>query len=42
MAVEASRRNLATLDHEKGLIAIKRERERKVARAEADKPSTVW
>ena len=37
MAVEASRRNLATLDHEKALIAIKRDRERKVARAEADK-----
>lgn len=37
MAVEASRRNLAALDHEKGLIAIKRERERKSARAEADK-----
>ena len=37
MAVEASRKNLATLDHEKALIAIKRDRERKVARAEADK-----
>lgn len=37
MAVEASRKNLATLDHEKALIGIKRERERKVARAEADK-----
>lgn len=37
MAVEASRKNLATLDHEKSLIAIKRERERKAARAEADK-----
>jgi large subunit ribosomal protein L9 len=37
MAVEASRRNLAALDHEKSLIAIKRERERKVARTEADK-----
>lgn len=37
MAVEASRKNLATLDHEKALIEVKRERERKVARAEADK-----
>jgi len=37
MAVEASRRNLAALDHEKVLIGVKRERERKVARAEADK-----
>lgn len=37
MAVEASRKNLAALEHEKGLIAIKRERERKVARTEADK-----
>ncbi|MBY0278170.1 50S ribosomal protein L9 [Candidatus Binatia bacterium] len=37
MAVEASRKNLTTLEHEKGLIAIKRERERKLARAEADK-----
>jgi large subunit ribosomal protein L9 len=37
MAVEASRRNLTALDHEKGLIAIKRERERKAARTEADK-----
>ena len=37
MAVEASRRNLAALDHEKGLIAVKRERERKAARSEADK-----
>jgi large subunit ribosomal protein L9 len=37
MAVEASRKNLATLEHEKGLISIKRERERKAARAEADK-----
>lgn len=37
LAVEASRRNLAALDHEKSLISIKRERERKVARAEADK-----
>ncbi len=37
MAVEASRRNLAALEHEKRLIAIKRERERKAARAEADK-----
>jgi len=37
MAVEASRRNLATLEHEKVLIGVKRERERKAARAEADK-----
>ena len=37
MAVEASRKNLAALEHEKGLISIKRERERKAARAEADK-----
>jgi large subunit ribosomal protein L9 len=37
MAVEASRKNLAALDHEKALIEVKRERERKVARAEADK-----
>jgi large subunit ribosomal protein L9 len=37
MAVEASRRNLAALEHEKVLIGVKRERERKAARAEADK-----
>jgi len=37
LAVAASRRNLATLEHEKVLIGVKRERERKVARAEADK-----
>ena len=37
MAVEASRKNLAALEHQKGLIEIKRERERKTARAEADK-----
>jgi large subunit ribosomal protein L9 len=37
MAVEASRRNLVALGHEKVLIGVKRERERKVARAEADK-----
>lgn len=37
MAVEASRKNLAALGHEKSLIEIKRERERKVARSEADK-----
>lgn len=37
MAVEASRRNLAALDHEKALIGVKRERERKAARTEADK-----
>lgn len=37
MAVEANRDNLAALEHEKLLIGIKRERERKVARAEADK-----
>lgn len=37
MAVEASRRNLAALDHEKALIGVKRERERKAARSEADK-----
>jgi len=37
MAVEASRRNLASLEHEKVLIGVKRERERKVARTEADK-----
>jgi len=37
LAVAASRRNLVTLEHEKVLIGVKRERERKVARAEADK-----
>jgi large subunit ribosomal protein L9 len=37
MAVEASRRNLAALDHERALIGVKRERERKAARSEADK-----
>jgi len=37
MAVEASRKNLTTLEHEKMLIGVKRERERKAARAEADK-----
>ena len=37
LAVAASGRNLATLEHEKVLIGVKRERERKVARAEADK-----
>jgi len=37
MAVEASRRNLTALEHQKLLIDVKRERERKVARAEADK-----
>jgi large subunit ribosomal protein L9 len=37
VAVEASRRNLAALEHEKILIGIKREGERKVALAEADK-----
>lgn len=37
MAVEASRRNLAQLEHEKRLIEIKRERERQAARAEADR-----
>jgi large subunit ribosomal protein L9 len=37
LAVAASRRNLATLEHEKVLIGVKRERERKVARTEADK-----
>jgi large subunit ribosomal protein L9 len=37
LAVEASRRNLAALEHEKVLIGVKRERERKVARAEADR-----
>ncbi|MEW6272478.1 MAG: 50S ribosomal protein L9 [Thermodesulfobacteriota bacterium] len=37
MAVEASRRNLASLEHEKKLIEVKRERERKTARAEADR-----
>jgi large subunit ribosomal protein L9 len=37
MAVEASRRNLASLEHEKKLIEVKRERERKAARAEADR-----
>lgn len=37
LAVAANRRNLTTLEHEKVLIGVKRERERKVARAEADK-----
>ncbi|MBM4243550.1 MAG: 50S ribosomal protein L9 [Deltaproteobacteria bacterium] len=37
MAVEASRKNLAALDHQKALISVKRERERKAARTEADR-----
>jgi large subunit ribosomal protein L9 len=37
VAVEASRRNLAALEHEKRLVGVKRERERKSAMAEADK-----
>jgi large subunit ribosomal protein L9 len=36
LAVEASRRNVAALEHEKRLVAVKRERERKTARAFAD------
>src|SRR5262249_39669396 len=37
LAVEASRRNLAVLEHQKRLVADKRERERKAARGIADK-----
>lgn len=37
LAVEASRNNLAALEHEKGLIEVKRSRERTAALAEADK-----
>jgi len=37
MAVEANRKNLAALDHQKALISVKRERERKAARTEADR-----
>jgi large subunit ribosomal protein L9 len=36
LAVEASRRNLAALEHEKRVVAAKRERERKSAKAFAD------
>lgn len=36
MAVEASRRNLTVLEHQKRLVADKRERERKAARGVAD------
>jgi len=36
LAVEASRRNVTALEHEKRLVAVKRERERKSARAFAD------
>lgn len=36
LAVEASRRNVSALEHEKRLVAVKRERERKSARAFAD------
>ncbi|HYC23805.1 MAG TPA: 50S ribosomal protein L9 [Candidatus Bathyarchaeia archaeon] len=37
LAVEASRHNLAELEHQKRLVADKRERERKAARGVADK-----
>jgi len=37
LAVEASRHNLAELEHQKRLVADKRERERKSARGVADK-----
>ena len=36
LAVEASRRNVTALEHEKRLVAVKRERERKTARTFAD------
>ncbi|HZR80599.1 MAG TPA: 50S ribosomal protein L9 [Candidatus Binatia bacterium] len=36
LAVEASRRNLTALEHERRLVAIKRERERKAAQGFAD------
>jgi len=36
LAVEASRRNVTALEHEKRLVGVKRERERKSARAFAD------
>jgi large subunit ribosomal protein L9 len=37
MAVEASRRNIAALEHQKRLVEVKRGRERKAATAVADK-----
>jgi large subunit ribosomal protein L9 len=37
LAAEASRRNVASLEHQKRLVEVKRERERKVALGVADK-----
>lgn len=37
LAAEASRRNLAALEHQKRLVEVKRERERKAAAGVADK-----